>query len=137
MFKNVNHIIYAHLNINSLRNKFKQLKSMITCAIDILVITETKLGDSFPGAQLLMNGFSKPYRLDRNENGGGIIIYVRDNIPSRPLNIPSTSLDIECIFIEINLRKIKWLIGGVYIPHKHLVSIHLRGVARGGGGVVH
>ena len=49
--KNVNRIVYAHLNINSLRNKFEQLKYMIVCVIDILVITETKLGDSFPDAR--------------------------------------------------------------------------------------
>ena len=113
--KNVNRIIYAQININSLHNKFKQLKSMITCVIDILVITE--------------NGFSKPHRLDRNGNRGGIINYVRENIPSRSLNIPSTSLGIECIFIEINLRKTKWLIGGVYIPQKHLVPIHLEKIS--------
>ena len=101
--QNVNRIIYAHININSLRYKFEQLKSMITSVMDILVITETKLGESFTEAQFLINGFSKPYRLDRDENGGGIIIYVRENIPSRSLDISSTSVGIECIFIEINL----------------------------------
>ena len=53
--KNVNRIVYAwHLNINSLRGKFEQLKCMISCAVDILVITETKLGDSFPDAQYFL-----------------------------------------------------------------------------------
>ena len=83
--------------------------------IDILIINETKLGDSFPEAQFFIEGFSKPYRLDRTENGGGIMIYVREDIPSRSLEISSISLGIENIFIEINLRKIKWLIGGAYI----------------------
>ena len=50
--KHLNGIVYAHLNINSLRNKFEQLKCMIMSAIDILTITETKLGDSYPEAQL-------------------------------------------------------------------------------------
>ena len=26
-----------------------------------------------------------PYRLDRNRNGGGIMIFIRDDIPSRVL----------------------------------------------------
>ena len=124
--KNVNRIIYAHINISSLRDKFEQLKSMITSVVDIVVITETKLGKSFTGAQFLLNRFSKPYRLDRDENGGGIISYVSENITSRSLDIPSTSVGIECIFIEINLRKTKWLIGGAYIPNKNLVPIHLQ-----------
>ena len=33
--------------------------------IDILIITETKLDDSFPEAQFFIEGFLKPYRLDR------------------------------------------------------------------------
>ena len=69
--RNANRIICAQLNINSIRNKYDQLKSMITGNIDILVITETKLNETFPQAQFFINGFTKPYRLDRSENGGG------------------------------------------------------------------
>ena len=124
--KNVHSIIYAHLNINSLRNKFDQLKGMILGFIDILVITETKLNDSFPNSQFFIQGYSKPYRLDRKENnGGGVLIYIRGDIPSKLLKLPSTSDGIESIFIEINLRKMKWLIGGAYISHKTLAPAHL------------
>ena len=52
------------------------------------------------------------------------MIYVREDISSRSLGIPSISLGIENIFIGINLRKIKWLIGGAYIPQKHLAPSH-------------
>ena len=45
--------------------------------MDILIITETKLDDSFPIDQFIISGYSKPSRLDRNRNGGGIIIYIR------------------------------------------------------------
>ena len=31
----------------------------------------------------------------------------------------------ESIFIEINLRNRKWLLGGTYIPHKILAPQHL------------
>ena len=37
----------CHLNINSLSNKFDQLKLTIKKEVDILVITETKLDFSF------------------------------------------------------------------------------------------
>ena len=50
--------------------------------LDILIITETKLDDTFPVSQFRANGFSKPHRLDRNRNKGGVIIYVREDIPS-------------------------------------------------------
>ena len=35
--------------------------------------------------QFLMNGFSKPYRFDRNKHGGGVVVYIRDTIPSKIL----------------------------------------------------
>ena len=42
--------------------------------------------------------------------GGGIILYLRDDIPSKELKALSLSNDKEYIFIEINLYKKKWLI---------------------------
>ena len=72
----------AHININSLRNKFAMLTNSATEYIDILMISETKLDNTFPYALYHLKDFSNPYRLDRNCHGGGILVYVRDNIPS-------------------------------------------------------
>ena len=60
------------VTINSLLNKFEQLKDIFMQHIDILVLTETKLDDTFPTEQYLVNGFSEPYRLDRNRKGEGL-----------------------------------------------------------------
>ena len=38
------------------------------------MISETKIGDSFPLGNILIGGFSKPYRLDRDLLGGGILL---------------------------------------------------------------
>ena len=114
--KNINRLVFANLNINSLRAKFDQLKIIISGNIDILVITETKLDDSFPVSQFKIEGYSEPYRFDRNRNGGGVIIYVREDIPSKKLTKHEFPNDIEGIFIEINLRKSKWLVFGTYHP---------------------
>ena len=46
--KNIHNIIIAQLNINSLRNKIDSLAKAVISNIDILLITETKLDDSFP-----------------------------------------------------------------------------------------
>ena len=40
-------LIIGHININSIRNKFEILKSMLPEVLDVLVITETKLDDFF------------------------------------------------------------------------------------------
>ena len=110
--KNVNKLIIGHLNINSLSSKFEQLKELVTNNIDILVLTETKLDASFPTEQFLINGFSKPYRSDRNRQGGGVMIYTREDIPTKELKRHNFNEEIEGIFLEINLRKVRWLILG-------------------------
>ena len=94
----MNRLIIAQLNINSIRNKFKFLEKDICANLDILLISETKLDDSFPSAQFLLDGFSKPYRLDRCSNGGGILLYIRDDIPSRLL---SNSNKTESILLRL------------------------------------
>ena len=54
------------------------------------------------------------YRLDRNGNGGGIIIYVRKDIPTEILPKYNLTEDIEEIFLEINFRTSKWFLRGIY-----------------------
>ena len=55
-------LISGYLNINSVRNKFEALPYIIDNNINLLLISETKLDDSFPSAQFQMKGFSVPYR---------------------------------------------------------------------------
>ena len=52
--KNPNHIITAHSNIKSIWNKFEMLKEVIGNKIDILLISETKLDDTFPLSQFIL-----------------------------------------------------------------------------------
>ena len=112
--KNVNKVIIGTLNINSLASKFDQLRAVIGRNIDILTIQETKLDDSFPAGQFIIEGYSEPYRLDRNRDGGGVMIYVREDIPSRLLTKHTFNEAIEGMFVEINLRKTKLLFFGLY-----------------------
>ena len=121
-----NILIIAHININSIRNKIEMLKETITDKTDILLISETKLDSSFPVNQLLIDGFSPPYRLDRNADGGGIMLYVREDIPSKPLSNNDIDSEIENIFVEINLRSKKWLICGTYNPKTSYIKNHLQ-----------
>ena len=68
---NVNKLIFPHLNINSIRNKFEFLATQVKGKIDILMIAETKIDESFPKGNFLVEAFSTPYRLDRDSKGGG------------------------------------------------------------------
>ena len=52
-------------------NKFKQIKDIVMQCIDILVLTKTKLDDTFPTAELLVNGFQTHTDLTEIEMGKG------------------------------------------------------------------
>ena len=74
-------------------------------------------------SQFHIHGFGEPYRFDRNKKGGGILLYIRDNIPSKLIE---SKMTIESLFVEINLRKKKWLLCCSYNPKKSLISNHLQ-----------
>ena len=109
--KNLRGLIIAYLNFNSLRNKFESLKFLIGTNVDVLVIAEMKLNGTFPTAQFLIEGFKKPFRYDRNEHGGGLLIYVREGIPTKQKTEFKFPNDIEFL-----LHKKKWLLFGIYRP---------------------
>ena len=126
--KNLNKLILAQLNINSLRNKFDLLMSLIKNNVDILMISETKLDESFPDGQFTVKGYSKPFRLDRNKNGGGIMLYVREDIPARLISVEKSP--IEAMFIEVNLRNRKWLFCCSYNPIKATTERHIEALSK-------
>ena len=47
------------------------------------MISESKLNDSFPHGQFLIDGFQTPFILDRNKNGGRILLYVWEDNSSK------------------------------------------------------
>ena len=112
--KNLNKIIISQININSIRNKIELLSEAVLGNIDILMVSETKIDMSFPTSQFVIQGFAAPFRLDRTNTGGGILVYVRDDIPSKLLNISYVSSDTECLT--------KWQLICSYNPHKNNIS---------------
>ena len=114
--KNSERIIIGYLNINSIRNKYDALKEIISKNVDIFTVAETKIDDSFPTEQFSMEGYSNPLRFDRNCQGGGLLIYIKNDIIFRELKSFNFDDDIECICFEINLRGKKWALFSIYRP---------------------
>ena len=85
----------GHLNINSIPNKFEGIMDLVSKHIDIFLISETKIDRSFPDVQFSYGGYSKPHRKDRALGGGGLLMYVNENIPSRQLKEHVIPDDIE------------------------------------------
>ena len=119
----MNRIVLAHPNFNTLRKKFDLLPDQIKGNVDVLAILETKLDDSFPAGQFEIPVYAPPLRLDRNQNGGGILVFVREDIPVKFLS--SEEKPIEVFFFELNLHKKNWLVCCSYNPNKSNISRHL------------
>ena len=123
---NINKVMIGHLNINWLRNKFGMLIDIVKGKVDILVISETKLDDSFPLSQFCIDGYKKSFRLDRNSHGGGLIVFVREDIPCKQLF--AQKCDLEAIFFELNLKNTKWLCCGGYNNHNNNISGYVKAI---------
>ena len=88
--------------------------------IDLLMISETKLDDSFAIGQFYIDGFGLPKRLDWDKYGGGVMLYSRD-IPIKLLLSEVTPSEGFCV--EMNLYKKNWLINCSYNPSKHIAAM--------------
>ena len=95
---------------------------------DVVMISETKLDDTFLVDQFVLEGFNKPFRIDRNKNRGDILLFVREDIPARLISIEKAP--IESFFIELNLSKKNWIADFSYNPYKSNKSSHLEFIRR-------
>ena len=91
----------------------------------MLLISETKIDNTFPWSQFCVPGYSVPFRLDRTGNGGGIILYVKEYIPCRMLNKFTFETEVEAFAIEINLCKVLsgyWsvLISQIFVIYQYI-----------------
>ena len=117
-------LIPRHLNINSMRNKSEFFRYFINKNLGIILLSETKLDDTFHSAQFIWKGYGVPYRFDRNFKRGGLLFYNCEDIPSKFFKLRS-NCNIESICVKINLRKRKWLINTSNNPSASFISNHL------------
>ena len=75
------------------------------------MMTETKLDERFPIGQCFINAFSSPFRLHHDRSSGDILLYIREDRPSKLLSKQSK---IEAFFVKINLYRKKSLISSSY-----------------------
>ena len=120
---NLDKLIFAHLNISSIRNKFDYFSEQIRGNVDILLVLENKIDDSFPHGQFVIDVFSAPYRLDRNCLGGGLMLFVREDITSNILTIEEKPT--ESFYVKLNLLNSKWLVNCSNNSHKKSIRNHL------------
>ena len=81
----------------------------------MFLLFETKIDDSFPDSQFFAEGF-KMYRKDRNKSGGGLLLYVNENLPGKIINSYKFKENSELILFENSVSNKKWLLLGNYTP---------------------
>ena len=113
--KKPKNIFLGHLNINSIKNKFESVWELIKDTFDILLVSESKLDSSFPDDQFSIPGY-RIVRKDHDRNGGGLLLYINEDIPLKVIQNLSLPTTLEVLPIEINLGRFTFLLIGLYKP---------------------
>ena len=113
----------AHLNVHYLFPKLDEVKVLFNQQpnLDILCLCETFLNDKFCDEEIAVQDYVI-VRKDRASLGGGLAIYMKENIPYI-LRKDLESEGFETLWVEIKLQKQKpLLLGYVYRPPSSLVN---------------
>ncbi len=93
--------IVTHININSLQYKFQEISTVLNQKlVDCLFISETKLDGSHLDQTFKVDHYNMYRRDNPLDGGGGLIAYIRSDVPSyavKPASAPLETLQINCI----------------------------------------
>ena len=110
----------AHLNVNRLVNKLDGVRELMSAYIfDVLALSETWLSPKISDCKVTIPGYSVVQK-DRTGstklNGGGVLLYIRDNVPFTVKNELAANNE-NLLWVEINRPKCKPpLIAAAYKP---------------------
>ena len=112
----LNNPLIGYLNINSVRNKIADLQIFIqNIPLDYLVLSETKLDESFPNASFNLDGYKTRAGRVKDKNGGCLIVFVRRGIICKRVSDVQLSFS-ECICSEFTITNSRWLCFSIYRP---------------------
>ena len=90
------------------------------------MISETKINETFPVSQFKIDVFNTSSRVDEDQTGVGIVLHVREDLPAK---LPSIDITNESCFVELNLKRTKWLINYSYNPIGSIILSHLESIS--------
>ena len=114
-----NNLKIAHINARSLPKHIDEVKRLLLATdFDILAISETFIKTATPKHLFKIGGY-KFFHKDRiAKNGGGIGLFVRDQIKVKLINLPQVILHPEVLFVELTINQTKIAVGVLYKPPK-------------------
>ena len=108
--KHRKNLLIGYLNINSLRNKITDLRVIMkTLSLNYLILSETKIDESFPTSQFNIEGYEIRARRDRDKfggGGGGLIEFVLRGIICKRLRDYKPKYS-ECLCSELTFTNNK------------------------------
>ena len=119
-------ITISHVNINSITSRCRLDELSIFSSlndIDVICLSETKLDDQVNPSLFILNNYHEPLTKHRDRKGGGVAIYVRNNIAVKRLH--HLEIDgIEWIWCLIKIKSITLIICSLYLPPKSTTNQH-------------
>ena len=116
----------GHININSIQNenRLDQLQQIMhSGSFSAFAVCETKLSASISDSCISIPGFSV-IRKDRNRHGGGLCLYIRQDICFRRLaSLESKTFEHLCVEVYISGKRI--LLNACYRPPREDAQSHI------------
>lgn len=110
----------CHINAQSLNNKIDEFRLVFEgSGIDVICVSETWFTQSTTDSLIRLNGYNV-FRSDRVRHGGGVAIYIKNNIISKVRLKSCNEEKVEYIFVEIVSSGRKMLIGCIYRPNRNI-----------------
>lgn len=110
----------AHFNMRSMVPKIEFLRRVVSVNdYDIIAITETWLTNNISNNTVSIDNY-KFYRLDRSGRGGGVGLYVKNNICSQKIEI-----QVQCseqLWVSCKANNVKPCVGVVYRPPDYQIN---------------
>ncbi len=108
-------------NAQSLGNKFEEVEILFDHhKVDIGVITESWFSPNMPEEQLNITGYNLFYKCRDKKKGGGVAVYVRDEVPAYAIDVPVPE-ELECTWVNVRPRRLPRGISSIAICAVYIV----------------
>ena len=106
----------CHINIRSLSvAKLRAIECNLSKLFDVITLSETHLHPNVTSDAMKLPGFHEILRKDRVGQGGGVAIYVKENLAYKRM-FNYERVDMEAIWIQLNTIEGKILVCSAYRP---------------------
>jgi hypothetical protein len=108
-------------NVNGLRSKIDQIRLRASANTPhIIACQETKISEKISSTSLSIENY-KIFRKDRNENGGGVALFVRECL--KPIEITGQiSETLELVAVKWKIQQITYIVASVYRPPRRQID---------------